>query len=263
MDCRDARRAMHDYLDGTLEAGRLQALKHHLSGCPACESHLDRLEMTEAMLFAVPAPDAPEDMTDRVMAALPKPSRKTVFVQWLKRHPAAAVAVIFLLMMTGSITTLWERDATLSVKGNDLDDVVIEGDLIIVPAGRIVDGDLTVENGRLQVEGEIRGNVTVIDGSVNLASTAQIAGQVTSINQAIDHFWFKIKSFFAGFSGNRQLTAKIALLQTGQSFFHSYSIFLQYLGSSPHVYKPPDLCYHVVNWTWGKRPCSICCPKSN
>lgn len=209
MDCRDAHRAMHDYLDGTLEVSRLRMLKRHLSACRSCGSHLDRLERTEAMLFTVPAPDAPDGLADRVLAALPKPSRRTVFLQWLKRHPAAAVAAIFLLMMMGSMATLWEKDPTLVIKGTDLDDVIIEGDLVIVPEGSVVEGDLVVENGRLRVEGEIRGNLTVIDGSVNMASTAHIAGQITSIDQALDYFWFRIKSFFAGFSGNRQLFAKI------------------------------------------------------
>lgn len=221
MDCRDARRLMHDYLDGTLDAGRLRMLKQHLSACSACESHLDRLELTEAMLFAVPAPDAPDGLTERVMASLPRPSRRSVFMQWLKRHPAIAVATVFLLVMTWSLATLWEKDATLAIRGTDLEDVIIEGDLVIIPEGTVVEGDLTVENGRLRVEGEIRGNVTVIDGSLNLASTAQIAGQVTSINEAIDYFWFRIKSFFAGFGGGRQLTAMIVLAQAGQSFFSS------------------------------------------
>lgn len=212
MDCRDARRAMHEYLDGALEANRIQTLKDHLSVCPACRSHMDRLELAEAMLFAVPVPDVPEGLADRVMAALPKPNRRIVFMQWLKRHPAAAVAVLFLFMMLGSVATLWEKDTTLVIKGTDLNDVVIEGDVVIVPEGSIVDGDLTVENGKLQVEGEIRGNLTVVDGSVNMASTAQIAGQVTSINQAIDYFWFRVKSFFSGFSGNdRQLASRIVL----------------------------------------------------
>jgi len=121
------------------------------------------------------------------------------------------VATFFLLVMSWSLATLWEKDATLAVRGADLEDVVIEGDLVLIPEGAVVDGDLIVENGRLQVEGEIRGNVTVIDGSLNLASTARIAGQVTSINEAIDYFWFRIKSFLAGFAGARQLSAKIVL----------------------------------------------------
>jgi len=211
MDCRDARRLMHEYLDGALDAAGLRMLKRHLSACSACESHLDRLELTEAMLFAVPASDAPAGLAERVMASLPKPSRRILFMQWLKRHPALAVATFFLLVMSWSLATLWEKDATLAVRGADLEDVVIEGDLVLIPEGAVVDGDLIVENGRLQVEGEIRGNVTVIDGSLNLASTARIAGQVTSINEAIDYFWFRIKSFLAGFAGARQLSAKIVL----------------------------------------------------
>lgn len=200
MDCKQSRRAMHEYLDGTLDTDQIRLLKRHLTDCEACRLHLDRLEQTEALLHAVPAPEVPDDMAARVMAALPRPDRRTVVFQWLKRHPAASVAVLFIFMMMGSMMTLWDRDSALVVKGTDLEDVVIEGDLVIVPEGRVVDGDLTVENGRLQVEGEIRGNLVVIDGSVNMASTANIAGQVKHINQAIDYFWFRIQSFFAAFA---------------------------------------------------------------
>src|SRR5690606_2065481 len=151
----------------------------HLSACETCRHHLDRLEQTDALIRSVQAPELPEGLTDNIMAALPRLSGRTRFMLWLKRHPASAVAVIFLLMMLGSMATLWEKDTTLVVKGTDLDEVIIEGDLVIVPEGSVVNGDLTVENGTLLVEGEIRGDLYVIDGTMNMASSAYIAGQVT------------------------------------------------------------------------------------
>lgn len=236
MDCKIARRAMHEYLDGASEAGQLSALKHHLSECASCRHHLDRLAQADALIRSVQVPDLPDDLTDKIMASLPRLPGRTRFMLWLKRHPAAAVAVFFLFMMMGSMATLWEKDTTLIVKGTDLDEVVIEGDLVIVPEGSVINGDLTVENGRLLVEGEIRGDLVVIDGTMNMASTAHIAGQIKRIDQAIEYVWFRVKSFFAGFSNNRQLFAQIVLSNARQSFFVGDGNLLCIARVSPLVY---------------------------
>lgn len=201
MDCKVASRWTHEYLDGTLTTEQGRQWQQHLRHCPDCRRYLDSLEQTEGLLRAVPAAHVPESLTTAsIMEKLPRPRRSAVFKQWIKRHPAASVAAVFLLVMLSSFLSLWDRETSLIVKGNDLEGVVIEGSTVIVPKDRVVSGDLTVENGRLQIEGAVDGNVIVIDGSVNMASTASIAGQVTSINQTIDYFWFRVKEFFSGFS---------------------------------------------------------------
>lgn len=201
MDCKQASLWTHEYLDGALTEEQGKQWQHHLRQCSDCRRYLDGLEETEGLLRAVPAATIPESLTTaRIMESLPKPRRSTVFKQWIKRHPAASVAVVFLMVMLSSFLSLWDRETSLIVKGSDLEDVVIEGSTVIIPKDRTVNGDITVENGRLHIEGAVEGNVIVIDGSVNMASTASIAGQVTSINQTIDYFWFRVKEFFSGFS---------------------------------------------------------------
>ena len=200
MECKEASLYMHEYLDGTLTGKLLTELKKHVLECQECRRQLDGLEQTEAFLRVVPAPAVPDRFTERIMQALPKESKSNRFKRWIKRHPAASVAVVFLMVMMSSFLSLWDKESSLIVKGSDLEDVVIQGDTVIVPQGRTVNGDLTVENGTLQVDGAVRGNLIVIDGNVNLASTAAIAGQVTSINENIDYFWFRVKEFFSGFS---------------------------------------------------------------
>lgn len=56
-------------------------------------------------------------------------------------------------------------------------------------------GDLVVQRGTLKVEGDVTGNLTVIDGTLNLASTAHISGQVTQVNEAIGWVWYKLGEF--------------------------------------------------------------------
>jgi hypothetical protein len=49
----------------------------------------------------------------------------------------------------------------------------------------------------VQVLGDLDGDLTVIDGSVvPLASTAHIAGEIKTIDRAVDWFWYKVSSYF-------------------------------------------------------------------
>ncbi len=200
MECREASHWMQEYLDGTLTGPTLTQWRAHIAGCAECQKQLERLEETEIFIQTLPAPREPDGLADRIMQALPRPSRTVAFRRWIKHHPAAAVAVVFLLVMMSSFLSLWDRESNLIVKGSDLEDVIIQGDLVIVPEGSIIDGSLTIENGKLQLDGTIMGDLTIVDGSYYMASTASIAGDVNDINRTIDYFWFRVKEFFAGFA---------------------------------------------------------------
>jgi len=203
MDCREAYPLMHEYLDGTLDDNGKRTLGRHLSGCPSCRDRLESLERTEAYLCMValePGAHLSDGFTERVMAALPEPGRMARFKRWMRRHPAASVAAVFALLMMGSFLSLWEGSEYMVLKGTDLDEVVIEGNTVIVPEGATVHGDLLVENGSIKVDGKVEGNLIVVDGNLQLASTASIAGQVTRIDQTIEGIWFRIKQFFSGFA---------------------------------------------------------------
>lgn len=203
MNCQDAYPLMHEYLDGALDDDGKQLLNRHLTACSSCRNRFERLERTEAYLCMIAAETSPQvsgDFTERVMAALPAPGRMSRVMRWMRRHPAASVAALFALVMMSSFLSLWKEEDQLVLKGADLDGVVVEGNTVIVPAGTTIRGDLLVENGTLQVDGNVEGNLTVVDGSLYLASTARIAGQVTRVDQTIESFWFRIKQFFSGFT---------------------------------------------------------------
>lgn len=200
MRCSEAGRWIHEYLDGDLEAQAQAQLNRHLHECPDCRERLDRLEQTEALLHLVRVPEPSDGLTERVMLALPRARRRDAVMQWARRHPAASVAAAFVLVMFASVLSLWNGETDLIVRGADLDGIVIQGNTVIVPSGYVVAGDLLVENGQLQIDGQVNGNVTVVDGSWNAASTALIAGQVKSVSEPIDYFWYRIKKIFSGFS---------------------------------------------------------------
>lgn len=193
MDCRTAISLMHEYLDGDLAQDKAIELNGHLRGCASCTQHYNQLQRTTAMIQAIPNMKAPEDLTNRIMNALPQQrKRKNRMMQWVQKHPAFTAAAVFALVMLSSFMSMWNEENELIVKGADLSQVVIQGDTVIVPEGTKVAGNLTVEHGKAVVNGEVEGDVIVIDGSLNMASTAHIAGQVTTVNQALDWVWYKL-----------------------------------------------------------------------
>ncbi|WP_276358029.1 zf-HC2 domain-containing protein [Cohnella caldifontis] len=197
MECKVAVAWMQEYLDGDLSGGDAALLRQHMSECQACQARYDALARTEALARALPFEPAPAGLEARILASLPKAGRRpAAWTGWVRRHPAISAAALFLVVMLSSFVTMWNQDRQLSVAGPDLDNVVIQGDKVIVPAGKEVSGDLTVVNGSAEVLGEVKGDLTVIDGNVTLASTAHIAGHVQEIDRAVDWAWYKLRSWF-------------------------------------------------------------------
>jgi anti-sigma factor RsiW len=197
MKCNVAVVFMHDYLDGDLTREDTKQLQEHLIHCPSCSEHLEALSLTDALIRALPVEAAPLQFGDRIMKSMPKPRRPAAWTSWVRRHPAVSAAAIFMVVMLSSFVAMWNQEAQLSVTSPDMQHLVIEGNKVIVPAGQKVSGDLTVVNGNVEVLGDLEGNLTVIDGNLApLASTAHIAGQIKTIDRAVDWFWYKVSSFF-------------------------------------------------------------------
>lgn len=200
MKCSMAVRFMHDYLDHELPRDRMTALQAHLDACPACRVHFEGLTRAEALIrlassHAETAP--PADLAMRIVRSLPAQPRPRRWVTWVRRHPAVSAAAFFLLVMLTSWVATWDQGDRLKVvAGPDAEHLIIEGRTVIVPEGRKVSGDLIVTNGTIRVDGEVEGNVTVIDGNVTLASSAHIAGKIQEIDRAVDWMWYKITSWF-------------------------------------------------------------------
>ena len=199
MECKLAVSMMHDYLDDDLPDQQKRELKEHLTSCPNCRLKFKELEQTDMLMFSLMhnSPAASDELAHRIMNSLPIAKKNSRFISWIRSHPGLTAASLFFVVMLLSSVTFWNQDKQLIVKGSDLDQVVIKGDTVIVPSGKIIAGDLTVENGKTQVYGDVNGNVTVIDGSLYQASTAHISGQVKSIDQAVSWLWYKVTNMFS------------------------------------------------------------------
>lgn len=199
MECKQASSLMHDYLDGELSRDEAVALKQHMQSCSPCQERFRELEQTEMMLFATIKHtnlSAPDELVNRIISQIPNQPKQQAWIKWIKQHPALTAVAMFLLVMLFSAVSFWDTDDQLVVKGSNLDQVIIHGDTVTVPNDSKIAGNLTIENGKAEIYGEVQGNLTVIDGTFYQASTAHISGQVKEIDRALDWIWYRITNTF-------------------------------------------------------------------
>ena len=125
------------------------------------------------------------------MARLPKEKSHAGVSRWLRRHPILTAAALFFLFMSSALFTNFNEEQQFSFTKQE--NVVVEGETVIIPEGQVVKGDLVVRNGDVRIDGELDGNLTVINGSKYMASTAVITGKTEEINEVFDWLWFHIK----------------------------------------------------------------------
>jgi anti-sigma factor RsiW len=197
MDCREMIVLIHEFLDGEIDELSNQKLQAHLRTCGDCRQHMHELQRAIAFVQSASHIHVSPDFTSRVLAQLPAPTKANRFSNWLRNHPFITAAAVFLFLMTGSLFASWfERDEALQISSSSMDKLKIdrERNVVVVPAGTTIDGDLIVRNGNVEVQGEVKGNVVAIEGKVFLASTAQVAGSAESIEAIFDWIWYEVKN---------------------------------------------------------------------
>jgi anti-sigma factor RsiW len=186
---------MHDYLDEEITPENEIKLREHLLSCGDCQNHFQELKKTIALVQSTSHIQAPVNFTAAVMARLPNEKKQVGFKRWFRKHPMVTAASLFLTLMVGSLITGWNEEQEFSVSKNP--DLVIENHTVIVPKGKTVNGDIVVKNGDLKIEGQVDGNVTVINGEINgekyLASAGHVTGEIEEINQLFDWVWYHMK----------------------------------------------------------------------
>ncbi|KMY48256.1 anti-sigma factor family protein [Peribacillus loiseleuriae] len=182
---------MHNYLDEEISAEDEGLLRKHLQGCEECRTYFHEMKKAVALVQSTSHIKAPDNFTERVKASLPKEKKKISAQRWMRNHPLLIAASLFIILMAGSLFSTWNQDATFSVsKQNNL---VVDNETVIIPAGEIVKGDVVVRNGDIRIEGEVQGNVTVINGEQYMASAGNVTGQIYVIDQMFEWLWFSIK----------------------------------------------------------------------
>ncbi|MFS0780016.1 anti-sigma factor [Neobacillus sp. 3P2-tot-E-2] len=182
---------MHEYLDEEIDPENEMILRDHLKSCKDCETLFNEYKRTIAVVKGTSRMQAPPNFTAKVMASLPKEKKKVGMQRWLRNHPLIAAASLFLVLMTGSLFSTWNQDREFSVTKQE--NLVVENGTVIVPEGEVVKGDVIVRNGELRIEGEVQGDVTVINGEPYLASAGNVTGQIEEVNEVFDWIWYHMK----------------------------------------------------------------------
>ncbi|RLQ93247.1 anti-sigma factor family protein [Falsibacillus albus] len=182
---------MHDFLDEDISTEDEIKLKHHLQSCKECQQHFQQLKKAVALVQSTSHIKAPENFTQQVMAKLPKEKKKIGFQRWFRQHPLLTAAAMFVILISGSIFSMWNEDQDFSFTKQP--DLLVQNHTVIVPKGKTINGDITVKNGDLRVEGKVNGNVTVINGKPYMASVGNVTGDIKEINEVFDWLWFNIK----------------------------------------------------------------------
>lgn len=98
---------------------------------------------------------------------------------------------VFIVLMTGSLFSTYNQDEHFSVSKQS--NLLVEGETVIVPAGETVEGNVVVQNGNIRIEGEVKGDVTVINGHNYMSKAGNVTGSIHVIDQAFEWMWYKIK----------------------------------------------------------------------
>lgn len=182
---------IHEYLDEEIDTQNEMILRDHLKSCKDCETLFNEYKKTIAVVKGTSRMQAPPNFTSKVMASLPKEKKKVSMQRWLRNHPLIAAASLFLVLMTGSVFSTWSQEREFSVSKQE--NLVVQNGMVIVPEGEVVKGDVIVRNGELRIEGEVQGDVTVINGEQYLASAGHVTGQIEEVNEVFDWIWYHMK----------------------------------------------------------------------
>ncbi|HEU5139140.1 MAG TPA: anti-sigma factor [Bacillales bacterium] len=187
---------MHKVLDENADEKDKQDLTLHLQKCLECREHFEELKRTVAIVQSASRVKAPENFKESVMDRLPREKSRPAARRWLQTHPVMTAAALFLIFMTGYLFQIWHAPQEVAVIGEG--HVVKGNDIVIVPEGEVINGDLIVHNSDVRIEGKVKGDVTVINGRPFKASAGQVTGQIKEVNEILGWIWYQIKHLFTG-----------------------------------------------------------------
>lgn len=182
---------MDDYLDGDINAADEAVLKAHIESCTPCRKHYHELTKTIAFVQSASHIQAPADFVQKTMQRLPKENQRGGVQRWFRRNPILSAAALFCILMSAALFTNFNDDQQFAFTKQE--NLVVEGETVVVPAGEVVTGDITVRNGDIRVEGELHGDVTIVNGQY-MASSGVITGEIEEIDRAFEWLWYTIKS---------------------------------------------------------------------
>lgn len=192
---------IHKYLDEEMTLLEQKQFEQHIMSCDECDAHLRELRKTVAIIQSASHFEAPANLTENVMKQLPKQSKSQTWKNWVRKHPFIIAAATFFLVFAISLSASFTDDKEITVQGDGRFIVDEDRGVVVIPEGESVSGNLTVRNGDVEIEGEVTGNITVINGEHLMASADQVSGDIQEINQVMHWLWYETRSFFSDVLG--------------------------------------------------------------
>jgi hypothetical protein len=196
MDCKKAFSLIHEYLDDDLSIQSAHELEIHLQNCPACKLHYQDLKRTELFMRSITVKPMSQLTKQRILNAIPIRQNRAHWITRFRNYLGISAAVLFFILLTSTLFMMRNQNQEFMIRSNELDKVMIQGNKVLVPKGKVIDGNIMLEHGDIEIEGEVNGNITVIDGKIQLASTAHISGHIEEIDGIMHWVKYKIMRFF-------------------------------------------------------------------
>lgn len=94
------------------------------------------------------------------------------------------IGLLLMLVMLAIPVTVLAQESVRTVKDGDVvpDDVTSFNQDLVVEAGGLVEGDVTVVNGTAVIDGEIDGDLVIFGGDLTLGTTAVVGGECIVMN---------------------------------------------------------------------------------
>lgn len=172
MQCQEARRLLHDLVDDDIDQANRKQLQQHLQGCSDCQEAEWSLRKTVDMLHEFSAVQAPDGFTAQLIRQLPRSSGRLM-------SRILTVAAVLLLVLASPLyfsNTLSQPQLIC----RDRQALIVQEDgRFVIPADEVVRGSITVYRSDLLVQGQVLGDVQVVDGRLQLESSGSVSGIVS------------------------------------------------------------------------------------
>jgi anti-sigma factor RsiW len=176
---------IHRYLDEEMTVSERQEFEDHLASCSACMTDLRELGVAIQKVMTVEWMKAPADFTETLMQQISTtyPPKRNWQVPLVKYTGIAAA--VLLVFGTG---LMMAQPRGFSLQAKNPEKLQMAGAKVIVPAGSVYNGDITITNGELEVRGKVNGNVVALNSKVQVdrALGADISGETEEVDQALE-----------------------------------------------------------------------------
>lgn len=177
MKCQDAKRMLHERLDGDLSPADHSRLEEHLKDCVSCqeaESSLGCLAESLKELGTVPTPPG---LAASIAGRLPALERVLSFSYRLRR--VALVAALFVFLTAAAFVSSVLSEPQLLAE--NWPPLARQGDRFVISQGQVLLGDAVVYKGVLEIHGQVTGNIKLVDAKVELGATGCLLGSAEEV----------------------------------------------------------------------------------